>query len=153
MALVILLENIIAALDNPIFVACILIDLRRKTIFRGHIPRSPLCRHGLTLIPALLNNQMAGKVQDGITNPFPTSTTVLLEFGNRWVIIRPTFYNQCNTGIEVYPCSWKGPLVSILSSPWIICSSCLWVSGPLFTKRSDVLPQDLVKSRSREIRV
>ena len=25
--------------------------------------------------------------------------------------------------------------------------------GPLFTKRTDVLPQDLVKHRSREIRV
>ena len=25
--------------------------------------------------------------------------------------------------------------------------------GPLFTKRTDVLPQDLVKSRTREIRV
>ena len=28
----------------------------------------------------------------------------------------------------------------------------LW-SGPLFTKQTDVLPQDLVTSRSREIRV
>ena len=27
------------------------------------------------------------------------------------------------------------------------------VKGPLFTKRTDALPQDLVKSRSREIRV
>ena len=26
-------------------------------------------------------------------------------------------------------------------------------TGPLFTKRTDVLPQDLAKSRSREIRV
>ena len=29
----------------------------------------------------------------------------------------------------------------------------LFTSGPLFTKRTDVLPQDLVKSRSRAIRV
>ena len=28
-----------------------------------------------------------------------------------------------------------------------------WYPGPLFTKRSGVLPQDLLTSRSREIRV
>ena len=28
-----------------------------------------------------------------------------------------------------------------------------WNTAPLFTKRTDVLPQDLVKSRSREIHV
>ena len=33
----------------------------------------------------------------------------------------------------------------------IVINHC--TTGPLFTKRTDVLPQDLVKSRSREIRV
>ena len=39
--------------------------------------------------------------------------------------------------------------------PWL----CMWmdkhfyIPGPLFTKQTDVLPQDLVRSRSREIRV
>ena len=68
----------------------------------------------------------------------------------------------------------KGPVTRkcfhLMTSSWasIITSSYIWcidrnrilfqykdraVSGPLFTKRTDVLPQDLVKSRSREIRV
>ena len=56
-------------------------------------------------------------------------------------------------------------ILFLLTIPVIVCdllqvyyvpnyvSLTVYIPGPLFTKRTDVLPIDLVKSRSREIRI
>ena len=62
---------------------------------------------------------------------------------------RDTFYGITRQYYAVY-------LQNVFSLPFVLSESPILTSrytGPLFTKQADVLPQDLVKSRSRETRV